>query len=170
MTWPADFGSHGAPQTPQKRCFTRHCIMPRACATTGASRAPSALPTLRRSANGATVVGQQGQRVVDMADVDREDRLAIQHAKESPGAARHVQGLGGASGDVDGLRLALLHAAHQVAGAPDRHIQRVGMAQRGFDPRRVVAPLMRAVERIAGVDVRAGGNDQGHGKSPPGWE
>jgi hypothetical protein len=73
-------------------------------------------------------VGQQGQWVVDMAHVDREDRAAVQDAQEGPRAAGHMQRLGRTGGDEDGFRLALLHPAHQGPRPPDRDIERVWMA------------------------------------------
>jgi len=84
--------------------------------------------------------------------------LVAHHYNSS--AKRH----GGLAGQEHRFGLAFLNAAHQIARAPERRPQRLGISQGGADPGLVRAPLAGAVERTAGVDVGPTGDDQGHDK------
>ena len=103
--------------------------------------------------------GQQGQGVVDGADVDGEDGLVAQGAEEGPWAAGHAGGGGGVVGQEHGLgRVAL----DEGFGAPDGDEEAVGVGEAFVDPGRVVAAVAGAVDRASGVGVGSAGEDQGH--------
>ena len=104
---------------------------------------------------------QQRQRIVGGADVDREHRRRVRAGRGTPTARRPcAPPRRAASVMKTRLGLPVGHAAHQVARAPDRREQRVGVraAPRRSRPRR--RALGGAVERAAGVGVRAAGADR----------
>ena len=107
-------------------------------------------------------LGQERQRVVDLAHVHGKHRRVVQQAEERPGAAGHAERSGRLAAEVDGLRPPVRHAAHQVARAPDGHEQGLRILERRLDPGVVVAQVRGAVERAAGIGVRAAGKDEGH--------
>ena len=163
---PAERGSHGLPQTPQKRCLTRQCIRPRACASTAASPSGKRPATARRSVKLPMASGIRGKRVVGFGAVDGEDRPLRPEAEERPWPARHAQRFRGRAGDEDRFRLSFLDALHEAARAPDRHEERFGVGQRGGDEGVVLAAVGGAVEGAAGIGVAAAGGDGEHGPGP----
>ena len=96
---------------------------------------------------GAKRFGNQRQRIIQRADVDREHRLVVQQAKERPDRVAQPHFRRGLPGDVDGFRLARVHARDQVAVAPDGDEQAFGVVELLLDPRVIFAPRGDAVER-----------------------
>ena len=116
---------------------------------------------------GTGLIGNQGGGVFGVADVDGEDGDVAAQAEEGPGAVGGAQRGGELGGEEDRFGAAVGDAAHEVAGAPDGGEQGVGVQQRGFDEGGVVAFFRGAVERVAGVDVGAAGEDEGHAAKLP---
>ncbi len=115
---------------------------------------------------GAEAGRQQRQRIVGGADIDGEHRPLGQHAQKRPRPGRHAQPDRDFAGDIHRLRPPLLHSGHQIAVAPHRHQQALGIIEPGGDPLRILAPLRRAVERRGGIDIGTGGEDQGQRIGP----
>ena len=95
----------------------------------------------------AQFLRQQRHRVLGRADVHGEHRRSVMQAEECPWPALHAQRVRHLAGDEHRLRRAFVHAAHQVAVAPHRDEQRVGVVQPLLDPGGILAPRPDAVER-----------------------
>ena len=167
MALPAERGSQPWPQTPQKRWRVRQCIRPRAWASIEASPGRQQPRDGAQVVEGAEALGQEGQRVLGRAAIDREDGGAVAQAEQRPGAARHQHRLGGLAREEHGLGRAQFDAAQEALRAPDGGDEGGGVGEGGGDEGLVVAPVRHAVERAAGVGVGAAGGDGEHGGRKP---
>ena len=157
---PALRGSQAAPHTPQNRCRTRQCIRPRACARIAASSPASPPASARRSSNRPSSSGSSGSGSSTALTSTANTACSSCRPRnaQGPPAIRTAS----AASPVRNTACGGPSPCTSVRDAPDRHEQAGRVGQPVRDPGLVVAQRAGTVQRAAGVDIGAAGEDQGH--------